>query len=143
MTWLVKLYDINARKIIDFNILKYLEPEIKKFKKIAVLDKNIFEDLLRRRLMYQFWSRAEYELVLVRGNGLQLMPLFSRDKFDVISLDVSEDPFWLSFASWPKVRWHGDSAKLDVWQQVELQWENFLNYCWTFRHKYERLHREA
>ena len=63
MTWIVKNFDQNAQKLIDYDVLKYRENDIKKLKKKCAT-KEEFAEALRIEFMWQYWSRAEYELVI-------------------------------------------------------------------------------
>ena len=65
MEWNVFYHDSNKQEIITFNIFKHyafndnVQKLLKKYK-----DKNEFAEKLKRELMYYFWSKSEYEIII-------------------------------------------------------------------------------
>ena len=65
MEWNVFYHDINKEEITTFNIFRHgsfsndVQKSLKKFK-----DKNEFAEQLKRDLMYYFWSKSEYEIII-------------------------------------------------------------------------------
>lgn len=96
MKWNVYYHDINARKIKTYNIFDHggfrrdVEQDLHRCKVRAE-----FEKLLKSNLMYYFWSKCEWEILI--------------------------SP------------WVGDAEtiKVDVYDQVMLNWDEFVDYCWT------------
>lgn len=68
--WYVYYHDSNAQKIIKWNIFNH-----RSFKKeVDVLlnekiDKEDFSEKLKREVMYYFWSKGEYEIILSPWTG--------------------------------------------------------------------------
>lgn len=65
LEWNVFYHDINKQKITTLNIFnhwKFREDTEKNLKKIR--DKGEFAEKLRRDLMYYFWSKSEYEIII-------------------------------------------------------------------------------
>ena len=56
MTWLVKIFDQNAQKITDYDVLKYREDQIKKLKKKCAT-KEEFSTKMRSECMYYVSGR--------------------------------------------------------------------------------------
>ena len=137
-TWKVKLFDVNSHKIIDYDILEYREEKIKKFKK-TYRTFEAFADALQRDLMYQFWSRSEYELLIgYEDSMLCLWPwIFEADRY-IIPKDSDFD--WTTFAAefLSTKAWFNGKAKIDVWDQINFRFGEFARFCWHFRHKYQR-----
>lgn len=101
LEWNVFYYDFNRRKIDTYNIfdhggfVKYVKEAINKYK-----DKESFAEQLKTELLYYFWSKAEYEVLL--------------------------SP------------WIGDekaAVKIDVYKQVMLNFDVFLDYVWEHKEK--------
>lgn len=98
--WNVYYYDINKQKMADFNIfdhggfLKDVKKDIKKFK-----NKEVFSNQLKSELMYYFWSKVEWEIVI--------SPCYENKK----CCDV----------------------KIDVFNQVMLNWDVFVDFVWNNR----------
>lgn len=66
LSWLVYNEDFNARRIREFDIFNhhsFREDCIKNAKKNKD-NKEEFIENLRRDLMYYFWSKCEYEIIL-------------------------------------------------------------------------------
>ena len=107
MEWNVYYYNINKKKIETYNIfnhcgfLKYTLDHLKKVK-----NKDDFALKLKSELMYYFWSKAEWEIVI--------SPWAVGDK-------------------------EKDTVKIDIFDQVMLNWEAFVDYCWDNKKKLLKL----
>ena len=62
-------------------------------------DKGSFLEEIRQSLMYYYWSKSEWEIVLQH---------------------------------WPPYS-DGDGEKIDVYQQVRMNWDQFCEYLWDHR----------
>lgn len=97
--WNVYTYNINSRKIETFNIFKHgrFYKNIKEDLQIY-RDKSEFAERLKSNLVYYFWSKSEWEILIspwIGGN---------REK---------------------------DSIKVDVFSQVNNNFEILLDYVWN------------
>lgn len=96
--WNVYVDDFNGKKIKIYNVLNHggflkdVQNAIKKFKN----DKEAFEKEVKSSLMYYYWSKCEWEIIL---------------------------------SSWPE-RKDFKEEKIDVYDQVMLHWDVFINYLW-------------
>lgn len=61
-----------------------------------------FKEKLRKELMYWFWSKCEYEIVI--------SPWVGRNKEEA-------------------------EVKIDIHDQVMLNFNRFVDYCWSFKEK--------
>lgn len=61
-----------------------------------------FKEKLRKELMYWFWSKCEYEVVI--------SPWVGRNKEEA-------------------------EVKIDIHDQVMLNFDRFVDYCWSFKEK--------
>ena len=70
MEWNVYYHDSNARKIIQWNIFKHgsFRKEVYDLLK-SDLNKEDFIDQLRKSLMYYFWSKSEYQVLILPWVG--------------------------------------------------------------------------
>jgi len=97
MKWNVYIYDVNQQKMADFNIfdhgsfVEYVKKAIKKFK-----NKEVFANQLKSELMYYFWGKSEWEIIISPWCG-------NKKQCDV---------------------------KIDVFDQVMLNWDVFVDYVW-------------
>lgn len=71
MEWYVYYHDPNAREIISWNIFMHrtFTTEVEELLKDN-LSRKEFDALLERKLMYYFWAKCEYEVVLTSWVGL-------------------------------------------------------------------------
>ena len=96
--WNVYIEDFNNKRIEIYNVLNHggflkdVQKAIKKFKN----DKEAFEKEVKSSLMYYYWSKCEWEIIL---------------------------------SSWPE-RKDFKEEKIDVYDQVMLNWDVFINYLW-------------
>ena len=96
--WNVYIEDFNNKRIKIHNILNHggflkdIQNAIKKFKN----DKEAFEKEVKSSLMYYYWSKCEWEIIL---------------------------------SSWPE-RKDFKEEKIDVYDQVMLNGDIFINYLW-------------
>lgn len=142
LSWFVTYYDINADKIECYNILKHREDFIKKLKKKCDT-KEEFAEKLRREMMYRFWSKCEWELIIEidDNNRIWLIPWVGCRNPENVRIDVTdkEDFDWKNFADKHiDKQIYQNKAKIDVFDQLEWRWDEFIDCCWHTRLKYER-----
>ena len=135
MKWDVYYYDINRNKISTFNILdhwsfrEYTKKAAKKLK-----TKEEFAEQVRRELLFYYWSKAEWELVVrIEDNRIFLIPWCGCRNPEEVKIDVTDDANfdWRGFAEKHTARQiYGNEAKIDVFDQVDYRWEEFVDYAW-------------
>lgn len=103
MEWYVYYDNINKKEITRFNIFDH-GGFLQDFLKIvsSAHTKEYFSELLRKSLMYYFWSRAEYEV--------QIYP-------------------------WPAKSLYDPHLKVDIFGQIIMNWQAFVDYTWAHRHE--------
>ena len=100
MEWNVFYHNVNSQEIITLNIFEHggfakdVEKHLKKY-----ADKEAFVKELKSSLMYFFWSKSEYEIIISPWCGGRN----TKDK------------------------------KVDIYSQVMLNWDKFVDYVWSFR----------
>lgn len=65
LEWNVFRWDINARKLVTYNIMRhcsFIEWLGKRL--FECKDKNTSREVIRRELMYYFWCKCEHELLI-------------------------------------------------------------------------------
>ena len=142
LTWKVKNYCINSNKIWDYDVLEYREDQIKKFKK-KYPTKEEFAEKMRREMMWQYWSRTEYEVIIEfdDNNRIWLSPWVGCIDPKSVKIDVTDDESfdWRGFAEKQiSQQIYKNKAKIDVWDQLEYRFDEFIDYIWNYRHKYQR-----
>ena len=69
LKWNALLFDFNKKKVVDYNVLWSSLPE--EIASEIITDRDSLKDRLSRKFMAQYWSRAEYEIIVsdlhVRG----------------------------------------------------------------------------
>lgn len=133
MQWLVKRYDCNRRVICDMDLFPFFEEFLFKLKKQNKTQEE-FSKEIQRELKYHFWSRSQYELILeIRNESrIVLLPLFSNDA-EAVAIDVTDDPSfdWKGFAEKHTANKRDKTyAKIDIWDQIEYRYDEFVAYCW-------------
>lgn len=144
MSWLVTNFDCNAQKITYYDVLKYREDDIKKMKKTCDT-KEEFASALKSEMQYRFWSKAEYELIirLTEDGKVILRPWCGCRNEDEAEIYVRNNIVfdWVSFAEHHIGKQiYKNEAKIDIYDQLQWQWDAFVDYCWNYRHKYQRKH---
>ena len=101
MEWNVFYYNCNAKRIEIFNIFRHggFSSYVKKHL-VECKTKEEFAEALKRELLYYFWSKSEYEVIITSWVG------GDREK---------------------------DATKIDIFQQVMLNFEVFVDYVWNCR----------
>lgn len=92
LEWNVYIENINKRMITTFNVFEHYS-FYKDLKKEIKIYENIeeFSDRLRRIVMYYFWSKCEYEIILTCWPKWDK---FKEEKIDVYSqLNLNWDKF--------------------------------------------------
>ena len=101
MVWNVYRYNINSKKIEAFNIFDHggFKKDVKEAAAKFDYSFDAFKKAVRSSLMYYFWSKSEYEVVVG--------PWVGGDK--------------------------KDEMKIDIYDQVVLNWDVFIEYIWDNR----------
>ena len=145
LSWNVKYFNSNAQRIETYDILKYREDYIKRLKKESKT-KEAFAHDLKSEMMYRFWSRAEWELIIEidDDNRIWLIPWVGCSDPDKVKIDVTDDTSfeWRNFAEQHiKKQIYKNRAKVDIYNQLEYKWNEFVTYCWEYQHKWQRTKR--
>ena len=137
MTWICQHFDCNSQVIRDYDVLKYHEDGIKKLKKKHP-NREDFAQALRSEFMYRYWSKCEWELIIERTKDgrIFLNPWVGCREPEKARIDVTDrtDFDWKGFAEFI-VR---DREKIDVFDQILYKWNEFVDYCWNYHHKWQR-----
>ena len=96
--WYVYYHDSNAQKIIKWNVFNHgtFKNEVNKILQ-EKLNKDNFSEKLKREVIYYFWSKCEYEIILSPWTG------------------------------------RADDIKIDVYDQIMMNFNSFVDYCWSFK----------
>ena len=136
LKWNVYRFNFNSQKIETYNVLSghYFLEEIKKImKKHRDKDRSEFSEALRREMMYHFWSRCEWEVIIeiTEDNRIFLIPWAGCREPDEAKIDVTDDTSfdWRGFAEKHiNQQIYKTKAKIDVYDQLNYRWEEFVDY---------------
>ena len=105
LEWNVYISDFNGKKIDTYNIFESsgLELDCKKNYKKNKDDRDAFLERLRKDLMYWYWSKCEWEIIL---------------------------------SHWPP-RKDAREEKIDVYDQIMLNWKLFGDYVWVHKDEFK------
>ena len=139
MKWTVKHYDYDIPAISDYDLFPYFEEFLLKLKK-QKLTREEFAKEIKSELVYLYWSKCEYEIFIEKENDgrIYLLPHCGGKEKDVAFLDVTDDTSfdWKGFAEMHiKMQIYGNKAKIDIWNQIEYRFDEFIDYCWDGIHK--------
>ena len=137
MEWYVYIFNINKQKIEPYNIFnhysfrEYTKKAAKKFK-----TKEEFAEQVKRELQYYFWSKAEYELIveITEDGCVFLSPWCGCKEPEKARVYVSNDEGydWIGFTNMhTKRQIYGNKAKIDIYDQVMFDWDNFVEYVYS------------
>ena len=98
LEWNVFIGDVNLRSIRTHNVFDHggVMGDLKKAARKYAKDKDAFAEVVRRSIMYHYWSKCEWEIVLQH---------------------------------WPPYEGF-NGKKVDVYDQLALNWDKFVDYCW-------------
>lgn len=104
LTWKVYVSEFSSGRIKEYNIFNHagFVDDCRKMVKKCGEDKDVFAEAVRRSLMYHYWSKCEWEIILQH---------------------------------WPPNERFRDE-KIDVYDQVRLNWDIFINYLWENRKEF-------
>lgn len=134
LKWIVYYDSVNSGKITKFNIFdhwKFNEDIQKNLKKIK--DKDEFAERLRRDLMYYFWSKCEYEVIIT-----SFPTYITMNELDILNEErksckekYNRDPVRLGVSLDTEI-------KIDIYEQVMNNWDVFLDYVWNSKKRREK-----
>lgn len=110
LVWNVIIGGTNSRKIEVHNVFDHygLWNDLIKAKRKCKGDRAVFEEELRRSMMYYYWSKCEWEVIV---------------------------DHWPHHDSWQE-------EKIDVYDQVKMNWDIFADYVWNNKAKIKKVESE-
>ena len=105
--------------------------------------KEEFAEALRREMMWRYWSKCEWELIirLTEDGRVILSPWVGCRNPDEVEIDVNDitNFDWKGFAEEHIGKQiFKNEAKIDVYDQLMWQWDSFVDYVWNYHHKWQR-----
>ena len=145
-SWKAYVFDINSNRLVVHDVLKYREKLVKHLKNKCTT-KEDFIDKLFRDFMWQYWTRCEYEMAIyIEDNRVFVEPWVGCNNPKLHRVDVTDylDFDWLQFAKFMiQVKGNKDHvAKIDVYDQLRFRFNELTDFCWEYKHKYQRNKKE-
>lgn len=129
LEWNVYRHSVNSKKIEQFNIFehgRFLEDVKKDLKKCET--KEEFADKLRGNLAYYYWAKCEHEIVI------SSFPVrIKKEEFGRLNTEFKRDSE--RYGHEPCSMWVCPDVgeKVDVYEQVRLNWDIFVDYVWSYK----------
>ena len=128
LTYYVYIENVNKRKIEKYNVLNdgIINEFEKRMKEQNIIDKKQFAEMVERVIMYHYWSRSEWEIILTSWPPHIKVEEFIRlnNEIEKYKMDYGREPYSLT------VNLAADE-KIDVYDQVMMNWNIFIDYLWT------------
>ena len=125
LAYYVYIENFNKKCIEKYNVLSDHFVKLLKAKTHSIEDKATFAEKVKSVLMYHFWSKCEWEVVITDW------PTHIETK-EVIRLQAELQDYITSYGHEPyslsinlKV-----ADKIDVYDQIMLNWDIFIDYLW-------------
>ena len=127
MTYYVYRENFNTKKIEKYNVLNdgIIDEFKKRTKKQHIIDKEQFAEMAEQVLMYHYWSKSEWEIILTSWPPHIKVEELSKLNSEVEKYQRSygHEPYSLTVNL-------SIDEKIDVYDQVMLNWDIFIDYVW-------------
>ena len=125
IAYYVYIENLNKRKIERYNILNdgIIEKILSRVNKTT--DKESFAEAVKQILMYHYWARSEWEIVLTDWPS-------HISKEELSRLNTEQEAHFKKYGAYP-YRYTVNptvAEKIDVYDQVMLNWNIFIDYVW-------------
>lgn len=127
LKWIVYYYSCNKNEIKTFNVFdhKNFSRDVGNYLK-KCKDKNEFSDHLKRALLYYFWSKYEWELIIT-----QFTPRITIAELDRLNRE-RESHVKAYNRDYVTISVNLDTEiKIDVYMQIMNNWDIFVDYVWN------------
>ena len=126
LKWNVYRFNSNKKAIEPYNIFNHIAvtKEIKDAYK-TLPSKEEFIKKVEQICMYYFWCKCEWEVVITSWSTHITLDELHR-------LNQEKDDYKKEWGHYPRslVPNLEYEKKLDVYSQLKLNWDNFINYLW-------------
>ena len=112
----IKVYNVLSKSIIE---------KIKKAKK-NFPNKKDFNEEVRHIMMYHFWSKCEWEIILTSWPTS-----ISVEELNRLREDLKEHVKKYKSVPYRLIPNLDVEEKIDVFRQIEINWEIFIDYLWN------------
>lgn len=144
LCWNVYCGDFNSGEFEVYNIFRHwaFYDACVKAKKKFKEDRAGFEKEIKSNLMYYFWSKCEWEIILDHWPSGEFYDLRSKSTIGELTekgIIQEKQDHWrckpeteVTIRVFPRNN-RFKEKKIDVYQQVENNWDIFIDYLWNNR----------
>lgn len=129
LEWNVFVSDFNTDKIEVYNVFdhhSFMEDLIKINKKCKD-DFNVFANEVKCSLVYYYWSKSEWEVVITS------FPPYINEK-EFLRLNTERNERIEKYGRFIRTDVDLETGKkIDVYDQVMMNWDKFITYLWNNR----------
>lgn len=126
LTWNVFVEDSNRKEIKTYNVLNAgIMAEIRKRTK-NIKKKADFEAEVKSILMYYYWSKCEWEIILTSWPTRISIEELNRLKNELKEYVKTHNK--VPYILCPRLN---VAEKIDVFRQIEINWDIFIDYLWN------------
>lgn len=132
LIWNVFNYSSNAKAIIVWNVFNHYSFR-KSLHKMKNYDKERYFKELNRDIHYYFFSKYEYETVITEFPpriAIDELNRLNKEQEDIKSGKEIHGPYYKPYVDLDVAH------KLDVAQQLLINWYAFSQYCWKHRKEF-------
>ena len=128
-SWNVFVENVNKRTIVTFDIFSHIAFTRKVLSSLrSTENKEEFAQELKRILRYFYWAKAEWEVIITSWPAY-----VDVEEFEKVGKELEErkknSPFELKrLTITPSI-----GKKVDIYEQIMLNFHVFLNYLWNFK----------
>lgn len=124
MIWNVFRHDFNRGEIKVWNVFEHGSFSRDVEELLSDSSYKSYEDFserLRRIAQYYFWCKSEHEVVIT-----SLIPYIDNKEFDRLNAE-REKHRYLHYVNLEV------NEKIDIYDQLQLNWDIFAKYVWSFK----------
>jgi len=139
LVWNVYDYHFSVPELRIFNVFNH-ESFLDSVEKLLAKDmpKEEFPELLRRQALYYYWSKTEWECIITDTNPQicrnELCRLLSECYEQLPKSKPTPRHFCINLVN---------SYKLDIYSQIMLNWDEFVDYVWQHSKTAKKLKKEG
>ena len=126
LEYFVYVENISRRKIEKYNVLNDIVINEIRNRTKGINDKESFAEAVKTVLMYRYWAKSEYEVVITDWPPRVDTDEISRLVLEVdrFKKEIGREPYSLHIN--PLI-----AKKIDVFEQIQLNWDIFIDYLWN------------
>ena len=132
LKWYVFYHDWNSNKICPTNVLRHSSKFVDGLLEAKRKYKNDylkFAEEIRMSLQYAYWSKSEHETIITSWP-----PFIDEEEFNRL-IEVKEDGKRNGFKRFYESVNLTCDYKIDIYMQVMLNWDRFIDYLWSNKRK--------